>query len=89
MENALNLIYDIYTRLLNFLFHDALLFEGVSLGYVFLGFTVFAVLIGSILSIPFASYNPSDERDKALYKADVTTRIYANKSKGDFYARKR
>lgn len=51
MNDALNLIYYILNKFLDFMF-TAYIFDGVSLGMLFIVLTIFSILIKYFLAIP-------------------------------------
>ena len=52
MNNALGYIWYIFDKLINWFFNDALIVSNVSIGWVLVVITVFAMLIRSLLNIP-------------------------------------
>ena len=52
MQEALNTIYYIFNKLVSFVFNDAAIESGVSIGWVITAVFVFGIIITSILNLP-------------------------------------
>ena len=52
MTEALAYIYYIFNKFINWIYNDANLFPGVSLGWIISDGVIFAMLIRSLLNIP-------------------------------------
>lgn len=65
MTEALAMLYYIYERFIQWIFTDAELFPGVTLGWILVDGSVFAMLIRSIINVPTSSRKNSSERSSA------------------------
>lgn len=52
MQEALSWIYSIYDLFLDFIFNEALIDEGISLGWILVCVIVFGILIRSFIVVP-------------------------------------
>lgn len=52
MNEALTYIYYIFDKFINFIFNEALLFNGVSIGWVVISIFIFSFVIQNILVVP-------------------------------------
>lgn len=52
MSQALSFIYLVFDKAIDFIFNKALLFEGVSIGWVSIVIICFVIMIKSILNLP-------------------------------------
>ena len=52
MTTALNYIYYIFNKAINFVFNDMTIDNNVTVGWICISIIVFGILIGSILNIP-------------------------------------
>lgn len=52
MNQALNGIFEFYNLLIDFVFNEMLLFDGVTFGWIIIACLVFGFLIRSILVLP-------------------------------------
>ena len=62
MTEALNYIWYIFDKLINWFFNDTVLFEGVTIGWVIVVITVFGLLIRSLLNVPRGAQRISADR---------------------------
>ena len=62
MTEALNYIWYIFDKLINWFFNDTVLFEGVTIGWVIVVITVFGLLIKSLLNVPRGARSVSADR---------------------------
>ena len=62
MTEALNYIWYIFDKLINWFFNDTVLFEGVTIGWVIVVITVFGLLIKSLLNVPRGARGVSADR---------------------------
>lgn len=62
MTEALNYIWYIFDKLINWFFNDTVLFEGVTIGWVIVVITVFGLLIRSLLNVPRGARTVSTDR---------------------------
>lgn len=70
MTEALAYIYYIFNKFVEWIYNEAVLFPGVSLGWIISDGVIFAMLIRSLLNIPTASHKnspsaPSGKVEKA------------------------
>lgn len=75
MSEALELLFQIYFKFVDFIFDKAEIFNGVTLGWIALSVLVFGVLIRSLLAVPSRSQGHSF--------GDSPTVKYLKKKNGD------
>lgn len=64
MNEAFELLFQIYSRFIDFVFEKAVLINGASLGWIFVSIFVFAVLIRSLMAVPSKSQGHTIRGDK-------------------------
>lgn len=64
MNEAFELLFQIYSRFIDFVFEKAVLINGASLGWIFVSIFVFAVLIRSLMAVPSRSQGHTFRGDK-------------------------
>lgn len=52
MSDAITVFYYIFNKIYNFLFNEALIEPGVSIGWIFVTVVVFGLIISTILNLP-------------------------------------
>lgn len=52
MSDAISVFYYVFNKIYNFLFNQAFIEEGVSIGWIFVTVVIFGLIIRSILNIP-------------------------------------
>lgn len=52
MSDAITVFYYVFNKIYNFLFNQAIIETGVSVGWIFVTVVVFGLLIRSILNLP-------------------------------------
>lgn len=57
MNYGVELIYYVWHKFITFIFDNALIFDGVSIGYVMLSVIVLSILIRNLLAIPRKGQN--------------------------------
>lgn len=55
MNEAFELLFQIYSRFIDFVFEKAVLINGASLGWIVVSVFIFAVLIRSLMAVPSKS----------------------------------
>ena len=55
MTAALELLFQIYFKFIDFIFDKAQIFDGVTLGWIALSVLIFGVLIRSLMAVPSRS----------------------------------
>lgn len=69
MSEAINYIYVIFSRFLDFVFNDMLIAQGVSIGWVVVSLLIFGVLVRSILNLPRSAPTERGIRSSHLYNS--------------------
>ena len=64
MSDALELLFQIYFKFIDFIFDKAQIFNGVTLGWVALSVLIFGVLIRSLMAVPSRSQGHTFRSDK-------------------------
>lgn len=59
MNQAIELVYYIYKSLLDFLFNEAAIVPGVTLGWIMISVIVFGILVSSFIVVPKGVFNTS------------------------------
>lgn len=52
MTDAISIFYSIFDKIYNLLFNQAVIVEGVSVGWIFIVVLIFGILIRMLLNIP-------------------------------------
>ena len=52
MSDAISIFYSIFDKIYNLIFNQAVIVEGVSVGWVFIVVLIFGILIRMLLNIP-------------------------------------
>ena len=64
MNQAINIVFYIFNKIINLLFNEIQIIEGVYLGWVILVILIFGIIFNSLLNIPkFGIMNPGKERN--------------------------
>ena len=64
MSQAVDLLFQIYSKFIEFIFDKFEILNGITIGWIFVSILVFAVLIRSIMAIPFKFSNDMFRGDK-------------------------
>lgn len=59
MSQAIEFVYYIYQSMLDFLFNDAVIVQGVTLGWIMISVIVFGILVSSFIVVPKGAFNSS------------------------------
>lgn len=59
MTEAMTLVYYIFDKMIDFLFNDAQIVDGVSLGWICVSVVVFGILVNSFLVVPKGAFTTS------------------------------
>lgn len=64
MGEAVTLLFEIYSKFIEFIFDKLEILDGVTIGWIFVSILVFSVLIRSIMAIPSKFSNDIFRGDK-------------------------
>lgn len=64
MGEAVTLLFEIYSKFIDFIFDKLEILDGVTIGWIFVSILVFSVLIRSIMAIPSKFSNDIFRGDK-------------------------
>lgn len=59
MNDAIEIVYYIYQKMIDFLFNTAVIMPGVSLGWIAISVVVFGILVNSFLVVPRGAFTTS------------------------------
>lgn len=64
MSEAINIVFYIFNKLINLLFNEIQILEGVYLGWVILVVILFGIIFNSLLNIPKLGIMNTDKKEK-------------------------
>lgn len=68
MSDAITVFYYVFNKIYNFLFNQAVIETGVSIGWIFVTVVVFGLLIRSILNLPSGILSRAKAADRRAQK---------------------
>lgn len=68
MSDAITVFYYVFNKIYNFLFNQAIIETGVSVGWIFVTVVVFGLLIRSILNLPSGILSRKQAADRRASK---------------------
>lgn len=68
MSDAIEVFYYIFTKIYNFLFNEAVIQPGVSIGWIFVTVVIFGLIIGNILNMPSGLHYGDHSGKKFLFR---------------------
>lgn len=68
MSDAITVFYYVFHKIYNFLFNQAVIETGVSVGWIFVTIVVFGLLIRSILNLPSGILSRKQAADRRASK---------------------